>query len=192
MKKRQQRLVGGALATLAMSLDCNFDFGGHSCSAVGFECDRTTITFQSPNDAWAAGTYTLAFDVDGTTGQCTLDVANPPDPNGTSGGCPIGSDVTLSLAPVTSCPPPVCNGNVCSAMSCTPVSGRFRLTFLVAPPFGADSSPHVAAHVTVNLSVDGKTLADQALAPTATTTEPDGAGCGTCTDAMATVTVAEG
>jgi hypothetical protein len=49
----------------------------HSCSAVYPICNQTAVTLQSPSDAWAAGNYTLALTVDGTPGQCTIDVPDP-------------------------------------------------------------------------------------------------------------------
>lgn len=76
---------------------------GHSCSNVGYTCNQTGITLQAPNDAWTAGSYTLALTRDGTAGQCTMQVPDPPPVSGVQGDCESG--VSFTLASVESCPP---------------------------------------------------------------------------------------
>ena len=46
--------------------------------------------------------------------------------------------------------------------------------------------------VGLNLSLDGKAVMNETIAPRSITTEPNGAGCGTCTHGSATVSVAGG
>jgi hypothetical protein len=41
------------------------------CTELAPVCDQTSITLQSPDNAWSAGTYTLSLNVDGKAGQCT-------------------------------------------------------------------------------------------------------------------------
>ena len=48
------------------------------------------------------------------------------------------------------------------------------------------------AQVGVDLTVDGTELINETIAPTQTTTQPNGVGCGTCTNASATLSVAGG
>jgi hypothetical protein len=45
--------------------------------------------------------------------------------------------------------------------------------------------------VGVNLALDGNAVISETIAPKATTTEPNGVGCGTCTNASATISVAD-
>jgi hypothetical protein len=168
------------------------DLAGHSCSGVGYTCDHTTITLQSPNDAWTTGTYTLNLSVDGTPGQCTVQIPDPPPANGVQGNCGLGSNLTLTLVTVDSCPPVVCDNNLCQGMSCTAVPGHFQMNVVISSGTGSDASPRVAAQVALDLSVNGRALVSEAISPKSTTTEPNGAGCGTCTNASATLSVAGG
>jgi len=48
------------------------------------------------------------------------------------------------------------------------------------------------AKLGLDLSVDGNALMNETIAPMQTTTEPNGAGCGTCTNASATLSIAGG
>jgi hypothetical protein len=155
----------------------------HSCSAVYYVCDQTDVTLQSPSEAWTAGTYALALTVNSTSGQCTIVVPDSPPVSGVQGTCGSGSNITLALVPVDSCPPVVCDSTACKGMSCTPIPGHFQMTLVVqgVPP-----------HMGLNLSLNGKQLMSETIAPKSTTTEPNGAGCGTCTLGSATVSVEGG
>src|ERR1039458_8532684 len=99
----------------------------HSCSQVGYICEQTQITLQSPNDAWTPGTYTLTLIPNGAPAQCTISVAASPSSNGVAGSCPVGASYALELTPVESCPPVVCHGGACHGMSCTPIAGHFQM-----------------------------------------------------------------
>ena len=44
--------------------------------------------------------------------------------------------------------------------------------------------------VGLSLSINGATVAGETIAPTSSTTEPNGAGCGTCTNASAAISLA--
>lgn len=100
--------------------------------------------------------------------------------------------MTMTLVTVDSCPPVVCDNNVCHGMSCAPIPGHFQMKVVISSGTGSDASAHVAAQVALDLSVDGKALANKTIAPKATTTEPNGQGCGMCTNASATLSVAGG
>lgn len=169
-------VVACALATAACGT-----LAGHSCEGVYYICNQTAVTLQSPSDAWAAGNYTLALTVDGTPEQCTIDVPDPPPVSGAQGACSLGSNITLALVSVESCPPVVCNGTACQGMSCTPIPGHFQMTIVVQG---------VPTHLGLNLSLNGNHLMSETIAPESTTTEPNGAGCGMCTLGFATVSVA--
>jgi hypothetical protein len=156
---------------------------GQSCSEVGYSCNRTGITLQSPNDAWASGTYTLVLNIGGTPAQCSLPIPDPPPTNGVQGTCGQSSDISLSLVPLESCPPVVCEAGVCHGTSCTPIPGRFQIVL------GINGTP---AQLGLDLSLEGNELMKETIAPTQTTTEPNGAGCGTCTNASATLSIAGG
>jgi hypothetical protein len=148
------------------------------CTEVAYFCNRTNITMQSTGNAWALGSYTLDVTADGVATTCTVQMPTSAPPDGAPGDCGPGSNVSFSVLPVTSCPPPVCNGNACEQMACTPVAGQFQLAVTI------QSLP---SHVALSLSVGGKSLVNDMLTPQAATTEPNGKGCGTCTNASATV-----
>jgi hypothetical protein len=63
---------------------------------------------------------------------------------------------------------------------------------VVSPAHGSDAQPHVASQVGLDLSVDGISVTSVTIAPKATTTEPNGPGCGTCTNASETISVVGG
>jgi hypothetical protein len=170
------------LLTCAATSGACIDLAGHSCTAIGCS-NETTITLQSPNDAWAAGTYTLALTKDGTPAQCTMQVPDPPPANGAEGSCGLGATTTMALTTVDSCPPVVCKNGACESMSCTPIPGRFQMTLVLKG---------MPAQVGLGLSVDGNAVISETIAPKSTTTELNGAGCGTCTNGSATVSVAGG
>jgi hypothetical protein len=150
----------------------------HLCTDAYYFCNRTNITVQSPNNAWALGSYTLKVDADGTATTCTLQMPTSAPLGGAPADCGAGSPVTASVVPIASCPKPVCyQDGTCSQMSCTPVPGQFELSITI---------PSLSPHVGVNLSVGGKSLLVGTLTPQSTTTEPNGKGCGFCTNASAT------
>jgi hypothetical protein len=51
---------------------------------------------------------------------------------------------------------------------------------------GSRTIDSLPSHVALDLSVGGKSLVNATLTPQATTTEPNGQGCGMCTNASAT------
>ena len=112
-----------AFAAFAVTTAACIDLGSHSCLAVEFTCDETSIALQSPNDAWTSGTYTLAMVVDGASQECTMQI---PDPPAAAQGTCSATGTTLSLAPICPLPPAVCNAGVCSqtvsSADCIPVS----------------------------------------------------------------------
>jgi hypothetical protein len=172
-----------ALAAMVVIAVASSGCSSHSCTAMGFVCGTTSLTLNSPNDAWAAGTYTLALTMDGAPGQCTLTVPASAPPSPIPASCPLGAPYDARLVPIESCPPVVCNGGACGGMSCTPIVGRFQLTVTLQG---------LPAQVTVGLSRDGNSLTSEIISPASTTSEPNGAGCGTCTNASATVSVPAG
>jgi hypothetical protein len=189
------RWVGGiALAAGVLSGASCINVASHTCGQVAYSCEQTLITLQSPNDAWTAGTYTLAMTMDGTPAQCSIQIPDPPPAGGVQGSCAVGSNVTLGLVAVESCPPVVCANGACEGTSCTPVAGRFQMVLATGTSFGleGDAQPHVVEQLALDLSLDGNELMNETIAPTSTTTEPNGAGCGTCTNASATVSIAGG
>jgi hypothetical protein len=166
----------GALACVAATAGC---VGTHECGSPYYLCNRTNITVQSPNNAWALGSYTLAIDADGTATTCTLQMPTSAWLDGVPGDCGAQSPVTVRVMPITSCPPRVCYQNgTCVTMACTPIPGQFELSITITS---------LTSHVALNLSVGGKPLLVETLTPQAATTEPNGEGCGTCTNASATV-----
>jgi hypothetical protein len=156
-------------------------------------CNETSITVQSPNGTWTAGTYALAMVVDGVPQQCTMQVADPPA--FVQGTC-SATDTTLNLAPVCPLTPVCARAGVCdyilSTFDCS--SDRFTIALTIGVPSGfvGDAQPHVVGQLSLDLSLDGSTLMNETIAPTQTTTEPNGAGCGTCTNASATLSIAGG
>src|SRR5580700_10162504 len=108
-------LLTFCLASAAASLGCSA-LAGHSCAGEFFFCNRTTVTLQSPNDAWSAGTYSLAVTMDGTSAQCSVQMPDPPPTSAVQG---------------TSVHPVVCNGGVCEGMSATPIPGHLQMTVVI-------------------------------------------------------------
>ncbi len=184
------------LVSAAMGVAC--DLTSHSCTALAPRCDTTSITLQAPNDAWVAGPYTLAMMVNGVPQQCTMNVPDPPA--ATQGTCSASGPgyvwaTTLSLAGVCPAPPIVCNdagacGGMGSSADC--IAGHFTMQLVIGNPWGADARPPFAEPVSLDLSVDGTTLLNKTISPMATTTEPNGAGCGTCTNASDTLMLSGG
>ncbi len=166
------------------------DLAGRSCNELAARCNVTSITIQSPGNTWSTGTYALALVVDGAPQQCTMTVPDPP--SAAQGACTaIGTALTLSQF----CPqsPQVCNSVACSVtVSCLP--GQFTMELTMGTPFGpfeAGVQPHVVGMLGLALSLDGAELVNETIAPKATTTEPNGSGCGTCTNASATLSLSD-
>jgi len=185
------RWSGGiALATCAVSTGSCIDLGSRSCTAIALVCEQTTVTLQSPNDAWTAGTYTLAIVVDGFSQQCTIEVPDPP--SAAQGTC-LAPGTTLSLSPIRPIPPAVCNAGTCSesASSADCLAGRFTMALTFGSPRGFEvPDAHVVGQLGLNLSVDGNELMSETIAPKATTT--GSAACGFCTNASATLSIGGG
>lgn len=175
-------LLGLALSACAMASAGCSAFASHSCGLVAFVCDQTTITLQAPNDAWAAGTYTLALNMAGTSAQCSVQIPDPPPAGGVQGNCGSSTNLTLTLTTVDSVHPVVCNGGVCEGMSATPIPGHFQMTAVIQG---------LPTEIGLNLSLNGNAVMSETIAPKASTDEPNGAGCGICTNASATISVAD-
>jgi hypothetical protein len=193
-RSRMSWMGGIALAMCAVTSASCINLAGQSCTLTAPVCEQTTIILQAPSDAWTAGMYTLALTIDGTPAQCTLQIPDPPPVGAVQGSCGL-STVTFSLTTVDSCPPVVCSNGACEGMSCTPIPGRFQTTLKIGTGFGStvsDAQPHVVGQLGLNLSLDGNNLLNETIAPKQTTTEPNGAGCGTCTNASATLSIAGG
>jgi hypothetical protein len=188
---RQTGLFVFALANAACS---NGIFASHACTAIYPICDQTAVTLQSPGNMWSAGTYALAANIDGNTAQCSLRISEPP-PTGTLQGTCSATNVTWTLTQLCPQPPPVCTNGACVGMvsSANCLAGQFQMAVTVSPQgFGPDASSAIASQIAIDLSLDGTELIDETIRPTTKTTEPNGAGCGTCTNASATLSIAGG
>ena len=185
MLVRRGFVVLAPAAIAAVSASCS----SHGCTAIGTICDRTVLTLQTPDDTWAAGDYTLSLDVDGVAKQCTLHIPDPPVDGVTSGTC-TSSDASLRLLQICPEPKVVCNASACMGSSDSEdcLSGLYTMQVDLSPSFGPVVQPRLASEVAVDLSVDGRSILSARVSPQATTTEPNGAGCGTCTNGSATIT----
>ena len=170
--------IGCALHSLA-TLGCS-PFASHGCTAFGPICGRTTITWQAPDDTWSPGAYVLTLTADGGSTDCSVLMPDPPPTGDVQGVCPSSTSVTLSFAAVQSCPPVVCDASACTGRSCTPIPGHFQLALAL------EAMPTVLG---LALALDGGPIASVTVAPLVKTTEPNGQGCGTCTNASATIYV---
>jgi hypothetical protein len=173
---RQTTIV--TLLILAGCLSASMTTGctGHSCGDVGYTCGQTQVALRSKSDAWTAGTYALTADeMGGGSATCTIAVPASIPTNGVLGTCTPPSD-RLELAPLLSCPPVSCNGVACGGISCTPIAGHFQMLLSLGT---------VVSSATVDLVANGTTLVGATVRPAATTTEPNGSGCGECTNASA-------
>jgi hypothetical protein len=177
------------LAALPIMGGCTNFFGSHSCSAV-YIPSETVLTVQSPNNAWIPGAYALAVGFDGMTVQCSMDATDAAlaSPNVVQGTCDT-SNVAFMLQPVCPERPAVCDAGVCvvtsSSADCLP--GQFQMNVVILPEFGADAASSNPTQVSFNLSVNGASWVNETVAPTQTTSEPNGEGCGTVTKGAATV-----
>jgi hypothetical protein len=123
-----------------------------------------------------------------------LRISDPP-PTGTVPGTCSAPNVAWLLTqlcpqPATVCKDGACEGMVSSA-NCLP--GQFQMAVTVSPQgFGPDASSALASRIAIDLSAEGTELIHETVEPTTTTTEPNGVGCGTCTNASATLSVAGG
>jgi hypothetical protein len=66
------------------------------------------------------------------------------------------------------------------------------MQLVIGDQLGADAEPPFAEPVALVLSVDGTTLLNVTISPMATTTEPNGTGCGKCTNASDTLMLSGG
>ncbi len=178
--------LAGLLACALGSVSCVMS---HSCTDLAPTCDQTGITLQSPHDAWTAGMYTLALNVDGASVQCTLQIPVAPA-SSVEGTC---SSTTTRFTLTQLCPQPVtvCDNNACTAMAsgANCLSNQFQIDIIVSHAYEPGAEPKVASKVGLALSVDGRSVISETIAPKAITTEPNGAGCGICTNASATVAI---
>jgi hypothetical protein len=170
-----------ALSALAAS-HCSST--SYSCSAVYPSCGQTTLTLPPPSGGWTAGTYSLSFsgqggdggpEADGGSGSCTVTIVDPSSLATAQALCGPDPTLTLALVPVQDCTNAACDGADC----CTAVPGLFGMVLTM---------PGLPSQVAVALSRDGSRLASDTVAPVETTSEPNGAGCGACTNAAGAVT----
>ncbi|HEY6458531.1 MAG TPA: hypothetical protein VIY73_00220, partial [Polyangiaceae bacterium] len=152
----------------------------HECADVGMVCGQTEITLVAKDDAWAPGAYTVNFSGPAAASTCNLTVPSPVPSNGVSGTCALSDGAVLTLAPVMSCPAPTCNDEACGGASCSPVPGHFQLSL---------SLQAMASSIDVQVLLGASSIASVSVTPVAATTEPNGPGCGDCTNASATVSV---
>jgi hypothetical protein len=176
---------GGSVSALASASCIERNVG---CSNILPVCEQTTVSVQSPGNSWAPGAYHLSLNVDGRASECTLNLDPSMAPEGLEGTC-TESDVSWTLAPVCPQPPPVCNGNACmgSASSSNCLAGQYTMTVAIGSL--EDPAASIARQVALAITVGDTNLVDAMVSPVATTTEPDGEGCGTCTNASAMVMV---
>jgi len=165
--------------------------GVSGCSQVA-SVSETTITLEAPSDAWSAGAYTLALTFNGRVVQCTMTI---PDAASFStseiqGTC-APTEVAWTYSPICSQPTAVCDATACgqtaSSGNCQP--GKFRMTVVLFPAYVPDGGPSNPEEVNLSLMVNGMGLVDETIAPEETTTQPNGAGCGTSVNGSATVSV---
>ena len=167
------------------------DLSTYSCTTEGHICDQTRITVQSPGDSWNPGAYILALLVNGVSQQCTLQVSNPPV--GVQGVC-TADTTNLSLQPVCSQPPIVCNDGVCegTVSSANCLAGQFTMQLAIGPYHGTDAQPPYAQPLSLNLSLQGIELLSETVAPSPVTQEFSGGECGSCTNASETLSISGG
>ena len=119
----------------------------------------------------------------GRTRPARLETPPSPPSDNIAGDCGLQSSITMALVPAGDVP---AAGLRTRGRDPRPSARRRR----ARPSPGATSSrsPCRACRstVTMNLTRDGKSLLSDTLTPQAKTTEPNGVGCGTCTNASAT------
>jgi hypothetical protein len=171
------------VGSIACSLASGACVSDHECSFNVPSCDQTLITLQSPKNAWTPGVYKLTLN-NGTANECTLSISAPPPAGSLDGTC-SSADTRFTLTQLCLPPPMVCNSTACSVMepntNCLP--GQFQIDI---------TSPLHPGPVGLDLEVDDRTLMNETITPKAVTTEPNGEGCGMCTNASVTVSISGG
>jgi hypothetical protein len=119
-----------------------------------------------------------------------------PDPPTSVQGTCWATGTVLSLAQICPQPAPVCNSTACSetVSSADCVAGQFTMVLTIGTPFGpfeAGVQPHVVEMLALDLTLGRTQLINETIIPLATTTQPNGEGCGTCTNASATLSLSD-
>jgi hypothetical protein len=167
-------LAGGMAASAAAGC------AAHKCGDVNVSCNVTAISFRTPSNSWKPGMYTVTVVGSDGTVHCVLSIPASTLSSGVVGSCDPGSHSDLWLEPILTCQPLVCSDGACSGTACLPVTGHFQMTLDIQG---------LAAQVPVDVALDGKSLVRATITPIATTEEPNGQGCGTCTNASATASI---
>jgi hypothetical protein len=171
---------------LAVGLVSACDFFTQECTAIGC-VDGTDITLGMPDNNWPAGSYELAFTIDGDAHSCAMVV--PDEALGEPGGgvglsCEpqvgeqhrLGRHFEAWLIPMAECTeqPTADAVSQSSAQTqtpnthCEPIHGAWLLT---ASFYG------VAESLRVTVQRDGSTLLDRTLQPEYKESGPNGPDC---------------
>ncbi len=175
-----------AILSLVAMASSHCDSTGSSCTAMDFTCNQTTVTLTPPPSGWTAGAYALSYSTlggdagasaDGGSGNCTLVITDPARADTSQALCGPDPATTMAMVPVQDCASRAagCDGADC----CTTVPGLFGMVVTL---------PGLPSQIAVTLSRDGSQLASTTVAPAPASTEPNGAGCGVCTNGAAAFT----
>lgn len=153
----------------------------HKCSDVYESCNVTAISFRTPSDSWKPGMYTVTLGGSEGPVHCVLSVPASTSSSGVMGSCDDPrSQFDLTLEPVLTCAPLVCSDGACGGTACLPVADHFQMVLVIQG---------LPVQVPVDVALDGKSLTRATITPFATTEEPNGQGCGICTNASATASI---
>ena len=170
-----------AVAAVTTASGCNLLSSG--CTGAGC-VEGATITVKSSSRGWAPGHYTFDLKVDGAPASCTVSL--PPSASGLLPGGIVTSSCSARTASLTFEQDSSCvttsNGMAVSE-TCTPLAGQFHAAL------GLSGTPVQAA---VDISRDGAALLSETVSFSYRLLQPNGANCGGCNRANATILIDAG
>jgi hypothetical protein len=171
---RALALLGGGL----FSVHCAMLSSSHSCAANFYDCSpRTSIALEVPGGSWPVGDYVL------TVGNetCALSVTSAAPSTGIVGDCDASESMSFALEPTQECAAS-CDGAACGGSVCAPTGGPNKLVLTV---------DGLMTGLSLMLTKDNGALVSETVKTEQMTVEPNGAGCGSCVMASATIVVGE-
>jgi hypothetical protein len=157
----------------------------HDCTLIGTDCGQTVVTLEAPSDLWADGTYALTLETDVGSASCTLNLSTS-DALDPMSSC-SSPHVTFVATPAECATP--CGSAACAQSPGDCVAGQYHVTVTLGDPNGPNPDATLATRGSIVLARDGVEIANASFTPKLTTGEPNGPGCGTCTNGAATVAV---
>ena len=156
---------------------------GHTgCTDEGSLCGATTITALPPDGGWVGGSYGASVSWGTNTATCTIQMPASPPTGSIVGSCTPETSVTSEFRVDTPCRDAGCVGEACAVHCSSSDAAATQLIIVI------NTMP---SRVDVALTRDGGSILTEVVMPQSTTTEPNGSGCGTCTNSAASIVLGE-